>query len=311
MSSRLIDWPERRCSRMNCELESYPAPATAVRQAFGDILEKYRRALVFMAECGIQIKPGSRLHSYQESLAHFTDQDPPLAPTRDLERFAFALREIDEVVEIVGGLSRPPQPREIAALTAIAAGRWHPDDETDGNSVRDLQYELWLLSEFRRRSVDAELAEPDLRIRWRGQWYPVAAKRPRNRRGLDRCVRDAIRQLEPFPAGGVLGISVDLLLRPRGQTLDAASPLEAAELIDLLFVDLLRWLASRQSPLSKRAPGTNAMVFLITGAIPAFIRDVGTFCLERRSEVLSVKGDQRASGLAGFDGAFGSYVRPS
>ena len=71
--------------------------------------------------------------------------------------------------------------------------------------------------------------------------------------------------------------------------------------MDFLFLELLRWLISARAPLSKRAPGRNAIVFLVTGAPPAFIHDAGTFCLGTRSQVLSVKDDPRSKGLAGFD----------
>lgn len=284
----------------------YPVPPKAVGQEFAVVLGRYDRALAILGECDIKLRSGSRLRSYRDALSRYVEQDPPVAATHELERFAFALREIDEIIEIVNGLSQPPKPSEIVLLKTITAGAWHPDDEAE-NSVRDLQYELWLLSRFRAHGVSAELAEPDLWISWRDQKYPIAAKRPRTRRSLDGCVRDALHQLDRYPSGGLLAISIDLLLRRRGKVLDVPSPLEAAEAMDLVFLEMLQWLTSARAPLSRRAPGRNATTFFVTGSLPAFIRDVGAFCLETRCELLSVKDDQRSGTLAGLREKFSSY----
>jgi hypothetical protein len=77
---------------------------------------------------------------------------------------------------------------------------------------------------------------------------------------------------------GILAISIDLLVLPRGKVLDASSPLELAENVDVLFMDELAWLCSSQSPLVKRAPGRNAIAFLITAALPAYYRKRSKSC---------------------------------
>ena len=106
---------------------------------------------------------------------------------------------------------------------------------------------------------------------------------------------------------------MDFLLRPFHQVLSVDSPLEAAQAMDCLFLDSLTWLVSRDSPLTKRLTQRvvrpNAIAFLITGRLPAFIQGPGAFCMETRYELLWVKNDERRRGLVGLREILSSYVK--
>lgn len=278
---------------------NYEIPEKAECTLFGDLLSSYDKALLRLHELGIIIGPTGRLMSYRKALHDYFEREPPISTVSEANRFVFALREIQEVIEIVEALGGNPAPKELKIASWFSRSNWHPDEDTDPRGRNHL-YELWLKYLLNRRGIFCELKEPDLSFRWGQTTYPMAAKRPQSRSGLDTRFRDALTQLDPFPVGGVVAISMDFLLRPRHQVLYVDSPLEAAQVMDCLFLDSLKWLVSRDSPLTKRVAGRNAIAFLITGRLPAFIQRLGAFCMETRYELLWVENDERRRGLVGL-----------
>jgi hypothetical protein len=283
-------------------------PDNAECTLFGDLLSSYDKALLRLHELGIPIRPSSRLTRYRKDLRGYFEREPPISTLYEANQFVFALREIQEVIEIVESLGGNPAPEELTIASLFSDGHWHPDKDRNSRG-RDLLYELWLKYLLSRQDIVCELKEPDLFFRWGETTYPIAAKRPKSKGILDTRFQGALDQLNPFPGGGVVAISVDFLLRPRDQVLSADSPLEAAQRMDYLFLDSLQWLVSRDSPLTKRVAGHNAIAFLITGRLPAFIQGPGAFCMETRYELLWVEKDERCRGLVGLRDILSSYVK--
>lgn len=282
-------------------------PYHGVRIGFTEALARFEAALTQIRQWQLRLGQGNRWIKYRDSLRMFVEDKGSTAPKSELERLAFELREIDEFCEIVEALGRSPSSAEAAAIQTILSGTMHPDLDR-GSGPRDIQYELWLLAYLRAHGIHAWLGEPDLWFRWNKSDYPVAAKRPRSRVGLDRSIQAAIRQLRPHRPWGLIAISLDVIARPRGMMLAPESPEEAAVLTDLVFVDLLKWLISPHSPLSRRAPGTNALSFIATLQMPAFGSRAGEASLDTRLEFLSVKGDVRPTELTGLREIIGSFA---
>jgi hypothetical protein len=285
---------------------NFEVPEKAECTLFGDLLSSYDKALLRLHELGIIISPTGRLTRYQKTLHDYFEREPPISTVYEANRFVFALREIQEIIEIVEALGENPAPEELSKVRRLPGGNWHPDEDQD-SSARDYQYEFWLKYLLSRRGIFCELKEPDLLFRWGQTMYPIAAKRPKSHSSLDTRFRAALKQLDPFSVGGIAAISIDFLLRPPAKVLGVRSPLEAAQAMDILFVNTLQWLISQESPLTKRVTGRNAIAFLITGRLPAFIQGPGAFCMETRCEFLWVPDDERHRGLVGLRDVLSSY----
>ena len=284
---------------------AYPVHPLAEHHSFEGTLSKYETALARLQKWGLGLNPTGRIAIYRDLLRESVERDPPYAPQRDLERLSFVLLEISEIIEVVEALGTP-SPRELGRLALIVKGGIHPDDETSSPG-RDAQYELWLHAFFRGKGVPCLVGDPDLMLRWEGTTIPLEAKRPGSRRSLDNRYRKALRQLDPYPQGGIVAVSLDLLLRPRGTVLYAESPLEASESMDLIFLHHAKALISQGSPLTKRGAGRNAIGFLFTGKLPAFICEHGAFATEFRQELIGAESDPRRVILAGLRSVVSSY----
>jgi hypothetical protein len=284
----------------------YPVHPLAALLSFEATLSQYEIALARLQDWGLQPSPTSRIARYRDLLRESVERDPPYAPQRDLERLSFVLLEISEIIEIVEAFE-PPTPRARCRLALLVKGGVHPDDETS-SPARDAQYELWLCAFLRRKRLPCLLGDPDLRLRWKGTTVPLEAKRPGSMRSLNDRYRKALHQLDPYPQGGIVAISLDLMLRPRGKVLYAQSPLEASNSMDLLFLDQVKALISQDSPLTKRGVGRNAIGFFFTAKLPAFIREHGAFAAEFRQELLWAESDPRREILTGLRSVISSYA---
>jgi hypothetical protein len=284
---------------------AYPVHPLAENHSFEATLAQYEIALARLRDWDLQPSQTSRIASYRNLLREFTERDTP-APRRDLERLSFVLLEISEIIEIIEAL-KTPSPRALRRLALLVKGGIHPDDE-ESSTGREAQYELWLRAFLRGKGVPSLLGDPDLKLRWNRATIPLEAKRPGSLKSLDDRYRKALRQLDPYPRGGIVAISLDLLLRPRGQVLYAESPLQASELMDVVFLQQVKVLISRGSPLDKRGAGRNAIGFLFTGKLPAFIHEHGAFAIEFRQELLWVENDPRREILTGLRSVISSYV---
>lgn len=276
--------------RVPPDVEVHPA-ARAVR--FDDILNRLERSLTQLDCWGIRVAPGSRLAEYVRTLRFALQQTE--ADQRFLERLSFAILDISEVTEIVESIGTPSE-RAFTRLSSMATGGYHPDDETTSPG-RDAQYELWLCAFLAQRGIPAELADPDISIAWNGQTIPVEAKRPKSHDAVDVRFRKALKQLDAFPEGGVVALSLDLLLRPPGEVLFAESPADASRKMDHVFDEHCRRVLNPTAS-TRRAPGRNAVGLLFTAKIPAFVSRFGLFVFEFRCELFRLKGDQRGYRLA-------------
>jgi len=289
---------------------AYPVHPLAEPHSFEVTLSQYEtaiaRAIARLQDWGLQLSPTSRIASYRDLLRESVKRDLPYAPTRELEKLSFVLLEIFEIIEVVEAIETPST-RELRRLALLVKGGIHPDDETSSPG-RDAQYELWLHAFLRKKGLPCLLGDPDLRLRWQGTTIPLEAKRPGSLKSLDDRYRKALHQLDPYPQGGIVALSLDLLLRPRGKVLYAESPLQASELMDLIFLQHAKALISQDSPLTKRGGGRNAIGFLFTGKLPAFIREHGAFAAEFRQELLWAASDPRRVILAGLRSVVSSYV---
>ena len=285
---------------------AYPVHPLAELHSFEATLSQYEIALARLQDWDLQLSPTSRIASYRDLLRESIERDPPYAPQRDRERLSFVLLEISEIIEIVEAFETP-SPRALRRLALLVKGGIHPDDETSSPG-RDAQYELWLHAFLRRKGLPCLLGDPDLKLRWKRTTIPLEAKRPGSLKSLDDRYRKALHQLDPYPQGGIVAISLDLLLRPRGEVLYAESPLQASKLMDLIFLQQAKALISRDSPLTKRGVGRNAIGFFFTGKLPAFIREHGAFAAEFRQELLWAESDPRREILTGLRSVISSYA---
>lgn len=282
-----------------------PLPARGVVAGFSETLARLEAALSRMHQWPLRMGSEYRWTVYRNRLKAFAENDESTAYRVELESLAFELREIDELCEIVEAIPDDPSSAELAAIKAVLCGPGHPDDERYSHP-RDIQYELWLLAYLRAQGIKAWLDEPDLWFSWNGSDYPVAAKRPRTWSGIDQSIRGAIRQLRRHNFWGLIALSMDVIARPKKQMLAAKSLTEAAELTDLIFMELLEELISVRSPVSKRMPETQAGLLMITLRMPTFCwSDIAS--LETRIEFLSAKDDNRSSELGGIRALIGSY----
>ena len=292
----------------------YPVHPLAKLHSFEATLSQYEEALAQLQEWGLQLNPTSRVVCYRDLLREAVERDPPYALRRDLERLSFILLEICEIIEIVNAFESPSS-QDLRKFACLAKGNVHPDEDTSSLG-RNTQYELWLRTFFQGKGVPCAFVEPvrpnrtpDLMLSWKGKTIPLEAKRPGSDKSIDNLYQKALEQLDFYPQGGIVALSLDLLLRLRGQVLNAESPLGASQLMDLLFLDKAKALISRHSPLTKRGIGKNAIGFLFTAKLPAFSPGCGgAFATEFRQELFWAESDPRREILTGLRSRISSYV---
>lgn len=208
--------------------------------SFEDLLQKYEAALDKLVSWNVRIPPSSRLCQYAERLRQAIDNPNSQAPSGFLYQLMFDLREIDEIIEIASSFTKYPTHKELKKLRWLPKGGRHPDDENDSRA-RDIQYELYLRAVFRRSGIsidvgDDEQGEPDLIV----QSYPLEAKRPKSRERLEKCLSEAVKQLNRQKLPGVIAISLDQVIRPRHRYISATTIDEVEQAVRDEF-DLFRY----------------------------------------------------------------------
>lgn len=247
----------------------YPDPAKI--HAFADALAAYEEALARLESWGIRISPSSRLRVYATWLRRLTEDPSNHGSRRDLEGFAFCLREINEVTEIVQSFGSPPSPEAVRKLGWLHKGSVHPDEGSDSRP-RDFQYELALFALLQQRSVGARLGEPDLTIEVGGLMLPVEAKRPRGRSSVAEALEQGIAQAGE---GGIAALSLDLVIRPRDAFGFASDPRDAARVMDHVFLDYVRETLNpeRDSAFRRAAVSGFAAGLLVTFRMPMLVEN--------------------------------------
>jgi hypothetical protein len=188
---------------------------------------------------------------------------------------SFALREIDEIIEIVENLPALIDAPIFELLNKLTGGNDHPDGEAS-SAARDAQYELYLGTVLRRAGIPVCHGAPDITAKWQGEDFFIEAKRPGSARGLDGRLRSAVRQLRKLSRPGVLAVSADQLLRPSGGVLEVELHDELTSAVDDL---LRRFIIGHGQILRKRLGNERLAALLWTARLPAQIGCTGHLAL--------------------------------
>ncbi len=177
---------------------------------------------------------------------------------------------MDELIFIIESFADNPTSAELERLRMLPGGTENPDHESSGKA-RDAQFELFLRAMFIQSDIGIEMGSPDLLVSYEQVTFPIEAKRPGSPRRFDDRLRKAINQLERQESCGVVAISLDHVIRPRGGYLIVREQTNIAEavlgLVDIYLMENLRRIASRLQGKSKVA----AMLFILR--VPARVQD--------------------------------------
>lgn len=276
---------------------------------FDDLLSEYEHALSKLRHLGSVINPSSRLIEYKKELIQFIKRDPPAAESGKCYLFSHALREISEIIDISKVLNSNLNREEQRMVKEIPSGNWLSEDDKN-TMARDLQYELWLKYLFITNDIRCEVQEPDLNIRWKGLRFPLAAKRPKNKDSLEGLLRKGLIQLNNYSSGGLIALSLDLLIRDDHVFPILESREKAAEAMNNRFLKHFGCLLSSKGPIHKRLDSNkNAIAFLITGRFPYFIESSGSFGLETRQQLIYSTMDDRSRKLKNIGVKLNSFEK--
>ena len=185
--------------------------------SFDETLTKYKRALEKLVSFGIRISGASRLRGYQRRIETFLKQpgDLLLVSEENRDKILFDFREMDELIHIIESFTGNPSSAELERLRLLPGGTENPDDESSAKA-RDAQFELFLRAMFAQANIAIEMGSPDLLVSDGQITFPIEAKRPSSSRRFDDRLREAIKQLQHQERCGVIAISLDRVIRPRG-----------------------------------------------------------------------------------------------
>lgn len=224
-------------------------------------------ALSRLGSWGVRIPMASRLAKYSDSIS-IACRETILLSSDIGTRLAFDLREIHEIVAIVGSFDSSPTQEEMKRLSLLPKDHAHPDLGSSSRA-RDAQFELLLRAVFRRAGLSALVEEPDLRIKGEGLSFPIAAKRPGSKDRFDDRLRDGIRQATLEDGIGVVAISLDQSLRPREKMLSVHSTEEMSPAVRALVQDFAR---NREEEIRRRFLGSSLAAVLLCTALPCLVR---------------------------------------
>jgi hypothetical protein len=262
--------------------------------SFSRLLERYRACLTRLERNDTRIAATSRLRAYEARLTMLAEGDAS-APVSEqvVNTTAFDVRETDEIIEIVENLPNALDVSINSLLTKLHKGTQNPDEEASA-AARDAQYELYLGSVLRRAGLEPQHGSPDLAVIWNGTTYCIEAKRPGSVSRVDDLLRAAVQQLERLPAGGIVALSLDQVLRPEGQLLTARHPNHIARAI----VDLMdKFLGQHQQMFAARLRNRKVLGVLLTARIPGRLLPSGhtTLGSQLHLEVFDGTPDQRSA----------------
>ncbi len=236
---------------------------------FGQILERYQAALERLRGWGVAIAPNSRLMAYEARLVEADRVAPGLVTEEFTHQFIVDLREIDEIITIASSFPSPPTLAELELLRRLVGGAEHPDDER-GSPPREAQFELVVRSLLGDRGVELLVGNPDLTITYKGESYPLEAKRPGSERRFDDRLREASSQISLRGKPGIVAISMDEVLRPHGAFL----VMKKREALGFAINQLIREYVERHKrAIAQRVAGKNVACILLTATLPAKDQD--------------------------------------
>lgn len=230
---------------------------------FDETLAKYKCALETLTSFGIKISDSSRLRGYERRIESVLKQPGNLllVSVTDSDKILFDFREMDELIFIIESFASEPTSTEFERLRLLPGGTENPDNESSGKA-RDAQFELFLRAMFIQSKIGIEMGSPDLLVSYRQVTFPIEAKRPGSPRRFDDRLRKGINQLERQESCGVVAISLDHVIRPRGGHLIVTNHTLAAGAVSGLVDDYiganLRKIAARLRGKSK----VSALLFI-------------------------------------------------
>jgi len=236
--------------------------------SFDETLTKYKHALEKLASFGIRISGASRLRGYQRRIETFLKQPGDLlsVSAADSDKILFDFREMDELILIIESFTDEPTSTELERLRLLPGGTENPDDESSAKA-RDAQFELFLRAMFVQANIGIEMGSPDLLVSDGQVTFPIEAKRPGSSRRFDDLLRKAINQLQHQERCGVIAISLDHVIRPRGGYLVVRNQIYLATAVSELVADYLRTNLRRIIKRLRGKSKVSALLFILR--IPA------------------------------------------
>lgn len=236
--------------------------------SFDETLTKYKHALEKLASFGIRISGASRLRGYQRRIEAFLKQpgDLLLVSAANRDKILFDFREMDELILITESFTDNPTSTELERLRLLPGGTENPDDESSAKA-RDAQFELFLRAMFVQANIGIEMGSPDLLVSDGQVTFPIEAKRPGSSRRFDDLLRKAINQLQRQESYGVIAISLDHVIRPRGGYLVVRDHTYLAPAVAELVADYIRANLRRIGKRLRGKSKVSALLFILR--IPA------------------------------------------
>ena len=242
---------------------------------FTSQLARYREALIAIEQLGVRISNSCRLRRYEALIQRALDDPRPALEYELVHESAFALREIDEIIEIVDNLPTDLDEATSGLIALVPGGTDNPDDEVSARA-REAQYELYLGSILRRSGIPAVHGKPDLVAQHGHRDFCFEAKRPSSPVRLDDRVRTAVHQLRTLPEPGILALSLDQALRPRNTILEAPTLDRVAPAV----AELVRGFVDANTNIwRKRLTGEPVEAVILTARIPARLTTTGHLTL--------------------------------
>lgn len=245
------------------------------QNSFDSLLQRYRSALLALDTLGIKTCAPSRLRRYEHLIQAMLDDPRPTVEEDLVFAVGFALREIDEIIEIVEHLPADIDSTTNLLLSLVRGGTDSPDDEATA-AAREAQYELYLGAVFRRAGLKARHGKPDLTVLIDGAELLIEAKRPGSAARVDDRIRSAVHQLRNAPAPGVIALSVDQVIRPRNTILSAPA-------FDLIAPEVARLVAefvkANSGVWRNRLAGEPVDAIVVTARVPARLESSGYLVL--------------------------------
>jgi hypothetical protein len=252
-----------------------PAMRVDEYNSFESLLSRYRAALSRLAKYSVRIPDQSRLRAYELRLQQAIDDPRPAVELEIVLKAAFDLREIDEIIEIVGYLPASLDEATFSLLNKLVRGTEHPDDEI-GTAAREAQYELYLGTVLRRANIPAKHGAPDLAASWQNEQFFIEAKRPSSTARFDDRLRSAVHQIRKLPRPGIIAMSLDQVLRPPNgliavESFDDLAPAVASLVEDFVFDNAQIW--------QRRLTGEPVAAVLLTARLPGRLTVTGHLSL--------------------------------
>jgi hypothetical protein len=219
------------------------------------------------------------------------------------------LREVDELNEIVAAFASPPSSIALSKLRQLTQGSLNPDDDTT-TAARDTQYELFLYAILSNSGLVVELGEPDLLVSSKSGTFPIEAKRPGLASRVDERLHAAVKQVRARQQTGIVALSLDQVIRPRGQYMSVATPEIIADAVSL---EVEKFVQGRRAALWRRSVRGPIAGIIFTAVVPGKTTATGMLVTGRsiRFEVLPDAAPAAKAIVMEVHGAISKYMKRS